>query len=53
VLLRLSALVEAHPEVAELDLSPLLARESGTVIIDARVRVEAPPPARPLSALRG
>lgn len=52
VLLRLSALVEAHPEGAELDISPLLACERGAVIIDAHVRVEAPPPRRPLSALR-
>jgi len=52
VLLRLSALVEAHPEVAELDLSPLLAGVDGAVILDARVRLQAPAPARALSALR-
>ena len=53
VLLRLSALVETHPEVAEIDLSPLLASEHAAVIVDARVRLEPPPPSRPLSALRG
>jgi ATP-grasp domain len=52
VLLRLSALVEAHAEVAELDLGPLVASPSGAVIVDARVRLEAPPPPRPLSSLR-
>jgi acetyl coenzyme A synthetase (ADP forming)-like protein len=52
VLLRLSALVEAHSEVAELDLDPLVASPGGAVIVDARVRLEAPPPTRPLSALR-
>jgi acyl-CoA synthetase (NDP forming) len=52
VLLRLSALVEAHSEVAELDLDPLVASPAGAVVVDARVRLEAPPPARPLSALR-
>jgi acyl-CoA synthetase (NDP forming) len=52
VLARLSALVEAHPEVAELDLDPLVALGQGAVVVDARVRVEAPPPPRPLSALR-
>jgi acyl-CoA synthetase (NDP forming) len=41
VLLRLSALVEAHAEVAELDLGPLVASPSGAVIVDARVRLEA------------
>jgi acetyl coenzyme A synthetase (ADP forming)-like protein len=52
VLLRLSALVEAHSEVAELDLDPLVAAPDGAVVVDARVRLEAPPPPRPLSALR-
>jgi len=52
VLLRLSALVEAHAEIAELDLDPLVASPHGAVIVDARVRLEAPPPPRPLSALR-
>jgi len=52
VLGRLSALVETHPEVAELDLSPLLAREQGAVVIDARVRLETPPPPQTLLALR-
>jgi acetyl coenzyme A synthetase (ADP forming)-like protein len=52
VLLRLSALVEAHAEVAELDLDPLVALPHGAVVVDARVRLEAPPPPRPLSALR-
>ena len=53
VLLRLSALVETHPEVVELDLSPLLATEHGATVISAHVRLEPPPPpAPPLSALR-
>jgi acetyl coenzyme A synthetase (ADP forming)-like protein len=38
-LLRLSALVEAHPEIAELDANPLLASHSGALIVDARIRV--------------
>ena len=52
ILLRLSALVEAHSEVAELDLDPLVASPAGAIVVDARVRLEAPPPPRPLSALR-
>jgi acetyl coenzyme A synthetase (ADP forming)-like protein len=49
---RLSALVETHPEIAEMDLNPLLATPNGAAILDARVRVQAPPPRRPLAALR-
>ncbi len=52
VLLRLSALVENHPEIAELDANPLLARPDGVVIVDARVRIQQPAPPRPLGALR-
>ena len=40
VLLRVSAMVEAHPEIVELDCNPLIAGPDGAVIVDARVRVE-------------
>ena len=53
VLLRVSAMVEAHPEIVELDCNPLIAGTSGALIVDARVRVESAPAPRPLSALRG
>ena len=39
-----SAMVEAHPEIVELDCNPLLAGPDGAVVLDARVRVEAAPP---------
>ena len=51
-LLRLGALVEAHPEIAELDANPLLASAAGAVIVDARVRVAPAQATRPLGALR-
>jgi acetate---CoA ligase (ADP-forming) len=51
VLVRLSALVEAHPEIAELDANPLIAGPDGAVIVDARVRLEPAVPERPLGAL--
>jgi acetate---CoA ligase (ADP-forming) len=51
VLLRVSAMVEAHPELGELDCNPLIARPEGVVIVDARVRVEAAPPSPPLPSL--
>jgi acyl-CoA synthetase (NDP forming) len=43
LLLRVSQLADDLPELAELDLNPVLARPEGCVIVDARVRV-APPP---------
>jgi acyl-CoA synthetase (NDP forming) len=52
VLARLGALVEAHPEVAELDANPVVARPQGALILDARVRLSPAPPRRPLPALR-
>ena len=39
-LLRISALVEAHPEVAELDANPVIVTPDGATVVDARVRVE-------------
>ena len=53
ILHRLSAMVEAHPEIAELDFNPVIANSEGAVILDARVRLSATPPQRPLDALRG
>jgi acetate---CoA ligase (ADP-forming) len=53
VLLGLSALVEVHPEVAELDANPVIAGPGGALIVDARIRVCSVPPERPLAALRG
>ena len=43
LLLRVGALVEAHPEIAEMDLNPVVALPDGPVTVDARVRVETPP----------
>jgi acetate---CoA ligase (ADP-forming) len=39
LLLRISALAEAHPEVLELDCNPVMAGPDGAVVVDARVRV--------------
>lgn len=49
VLLRLAALADAHPEVAELDCNPVVVTELGATAVDARVRVESarPGPAWP------
>jgi hypothetical protein len=45
-------MVEAHPEIAELDCNPVVVHENGAVIVDARVRIEAAVPRQPLAALR-
>ena len=46
ILLRLSAIGEDLPEVAELDLNPLIARPDGAVIVDSRARIALPPHVR-------
>ncbi len=51
VLERVSAMVEAHPEIVELDCNPLIATPDGAVIVDARLRVEAAPARLPVSSL--
>jgi len=50
--LRIGALVEAHPEIAELDCNPVMVLASGAVVVDARIRVEAVTPGPPIGALR-
>jgi len=50
VLLRVSALVEAHSEVAEMDLNPLIVHPDGAVAVDARIRLEPGAPRPPLGA---
>ena len=43
---RLAALADDLPEVAELDLNPVLARPDGCVAVDARIRIEPTSPRR-------
>jgi acyl-CoA synthetase (NDP forming) len=38
-LLRVSAMVEDLPQIAELDCNPFVVHESGATILDARIRV--------------
>ena len=44
LLLRLSLLAEELPEVAELDLNPVLALPDGCLAVDARIRIAEPEP---------
>ena len=51
--LRFSAMVEAHPEVADLDCNPVLVRPEGGGVVDARVRLAPMRARRPWPALDG
>ena len=49
VLLRISAMVDACPEIAEMDINPVMVLPKGVVAVDVRMRVARPagrPPAR-------
>ena len=50
-LLRVSAMVEDLPQIAELDCNPFVVHESGATILDARIRVTSVEP-RPLVGVR-
>lgn len=52
VVLRISALVEAHPEVVELDCNPVVVHPGGALVVDARVRLAPAAPPAPTPALR-
>jgi acyl-CoA synthetase (NDP forming) len=52
LVLRVGALVEEHPEIAEMDLNPVMVLERGAVVVDARIRLESGPPPPPISARR-
>jgi hypothetical protein len=51
VLLRVSALAAAHPEVVEIDCDPVLVTPSGATVAEASIRVRSAAPARPFPAL--
>lgn len=52
ILLRLSRLAEAHSDVAELDLNPIIARPDEVVAVDARVFITPQRPGMPDLLLR-
>lgn len=43
IIQRISALVTALPEIAEMDLNPVIVSPSGAVAVDVKIRVEAVP----------
>lgn len=40
LLMKVSAIVDAHPEIAELDLNPIIAYDDGYAVVDARIIVK-------------
>ncbi|MDQ1378271.1 MAG: hypothetical protein QOE15_2444 [Acidimicrobiaceae bacterium] len=44
LVLRVARLAEQVPEIAELDLNPVIATAHGVVAVDAKVRLASPPP---------
>ncbi|MBE2314586.1 GNAT family N-acetyltransferase [Solirubrobacter sp. CPCC 204708] len=47
IAVRVGALADAHPAIAELDLNPVMVSAEGAPVVDARVRV-APPAVQPV-----
>jgi acetyltransferase len=39
VILRISKLVQNHPEILELDLNPVMAFENSVAVVDARIKI--------------
>jgi succinyl-CoA synthetase beta subunit len=46
VLVRISALAADLPEIAELDINPLVGTGDGLIAVDVRIRIDRPPPSR-------
>jgi acetyl coenzyme A synthetase (ADP forming)-like protein len=50
VILRVGAMVDAHPSIAEMDCNPVMVLPRGAVVVDARIRVQPTAPEQPLAA---
>ncbi|MDQ2943272.1 MAG: acetate--CoA ligase family protein, partial [Candidatus Dormibacteraeota bacterium] len=48
ILLRVSSMVETHPEIVEMDLNPVIVHPDGALVVDARIRVDVVAPAPPV-----
>jgi acyl-CoA synthetase (NDP forming)/RimJ/RimL family protein N-acetyltransferase len=53
VLVRVGAMAEAHPEIAEMDCNPVMVSASGAAITDVRIRVAPATPVAPLPSVGG
>jgi acyl-CoA synthetase (NDP forming) len=53
LLVRISTLVEAHPQIAELECNPVVVTPTGDTVVDVRVRVHRPSAAPPEPSVSG
>jgi len=53
LLVRISALVEAHPQIAELECNPVVVTPAAATVVDVRVRVHRPTAAPPAPSVSG
>ena len=42
LMMKLSTLVQAHPGISEIDLNPIIVRENGYSVVDARIILSTP-----------
>jgi hypothetical protein len=51
VIVRVSAMVEAHHEIVELDCNPVIGGPTGAIVVDARIRLRPAPAPLPTPAV--
>jgi acetate---CoA ligase (ADP-forming) len=49
-ILRVGALADAHPEIAEMDCNPVMVLATGVKVVDVRVRIRTSPPTTPFAS---
>ena len=49
-ILRVGALADAHPEIAEMDCNPVMVLPTGVRVVDVRIRIRASPPTTPFDS---
>jgi acyl-CoA synthetase (NDP forming) len=52
MILRVGALADAHPEIAEMDCNPVMVLPHGVRVVDTRMRIQAVRPAAPFASRR-
>ena len=50
MILRVGALADAHPEIAEMDCNPVMVLPHGVRVVDTRVRIQAVRPSAPFAS---
>jgi hypothetical protein len=49
-ILRIGALADAHPEIAEMDCNPVMVLTHGVRVVDTRMRIQLSRPATPFAS---